>query len=605
MDIYRKYGWIVFNGELRRLTNPKISYKNIDKDIYSYNPEKNIEKYQLYLLLSVLCQNIFNYGHVHLINHANFIEYLEYAKIPPKLIELVKYRLNVTKSIKRNKMLKYMENDIPRDRYNDYYKIIQKTDVFPQMQYIQPIYDQQFMKAFSPGKIPSKIKVVKSPLKLSKNGWYMIFYQGMEEMNDFSMISSFPVLKFLKKNCIMTNCLKIPNNSQDIFLANFIYITNVSKIDNYSPYFYMAKVLGAKTINIHMNGLPINALKKQVDASKNVCISLKYHKTDHKISLMKTVETVESINPPNKLIPIPNRANSCYMDTVLFSLLYQEKMPDIIKQKIFNSSLGPTGSFGQGNQKKCMGLMETLKEYLGKLRKFIFGEITENYCINFRRLIASCDTGKKFSGTKEQDVGEFLIFLFDIFEIKGSVTEYIVYGIFPSGKSVEKTSETIDNSLINFTDSFYLSTVDNIPISKLLNKKTITENISFSSDETGNNYIGKIERINVLKTLGFYVFYIQRAHFDFGGSGQGEIVLENIIIPDKEIVIGKETLYLYSVIFHLGEVGGGHYICCFLYNEKWYIYDDTKSYFTPIGNYEKLIEYSPVKKRGILFFYRG
>ena len=596
MDVYRKYGWIAFNGELRRLTNPKISYKNIDRDIYSYNPEKTREKFQLFLLLNTLCQNMFNYGDIHLVNHANFISYLEYAKIPPKLIELVKYRLSITKSVKRDKMLKYMENDIPKNVYNDYMKLVQKTDILPQMQYIQPVYNEQFMRAFSHKKNPSKIRVVKSQLKLYENGWYMIFHQGMEEMKDFSMISSFPVLKFLKKNCIITNCLKVSGNSNEVFLANFIYIVNVSKIDNYLPYFYMAQVLGAKTINIHMNGLPVNIMKKQVEAAENIGMSLKYYKTEHKINLInrsiihsKKIEASPE-KSVKKLIPIPNKANSCYMDTVLFSLLYREKMPRIIKEKLF---LDPI------NEKVCIGQLGTLREYLGNLRKFIFGKTSENYCINFRRLISSCETGKKFSGTNEQDVGEFLIFLFDIFQVKGSVTEYIIYGIFPSGKSVEKTSETTDNSLINFTDSFYLSTVNDIPISKLLNKKTITEGISFSSDETGNDYIGKIERVNVLKTLGFYVFYIQRAHSGF----EKDTVLENIVIPDEQIIIGKETLRLYSVIFHIGNVSGGHYLCCFLYNEKWYLYDDMKSYFSLIGDYEKLIEYKPIKKRGILFFY--
>jgi ubiquitin C-terminal hydrolase len=582
MDIYRKYGWIVFNGELRRLTDPKISYKNIDADIYSFNPEKIKERFKLYLLLNTLCQNIFNYGDIHLVNHANFISYLEYAKIPPKLIELVKYRLSITKSVKRDKMLKYMENDIPKN----YSGLIKKTNTLPQMQYIQPVYNEQFIKGFTRVKnTPFKIRVVKSPLKLYENGWYMIFYQGMEEMNDFSIISSFPILKFLKKNCIITNCLKISENSS-VFLANFLYIVNVSKIDNYLPYFYMAQILGAKTINIHMNGLPVSIMKKQVEAAENVGISLKYYKTEHKIKpISKKEKTLK------KLVPIPNKANSCYMDTVLFSLLYREKMPRIIREKLFTVSL---------DNDKCIGQLETLREYLVNLRKFIFGKITENYCINFRRLISSCgDSGKRFSSVNEQDVGEFLIFLFDIFQIKGSVTEYIVYGIFPSGKSVEKTSETIDNSLINFTDSFYLSTINDIPISKLLNKKTITEDISFSSDETGNFYIGKIERVNVLKTLGFYVFYIQRAHSGF----EKETVLENIIVPDKEIIIGKETLYLYSIIFHIGEVGGGHYLCCFLHDNQWYLYDDMKSYFSLIGDYEKLIEYKPIKKRGILFFY--
>jgi hypothetical protein len=609
MDIYKQYGWLMFNGKLIRMVNPEISYENIDSDIRSYNTENINENIKLSLLLNTLCQNMFNYGDIHLVNHANFINYLEYAKIPSKLIEIVKYRLGITKSVKRKNLLGYLKKILSSTDYTSYRGLIYKTDILPQMQYIKPVYNEQFrriLKASNLKPVQNNIEVVKSPLKFTPNEWYMVFPKSSGEY-----LHSFPVLTFLKKNCILTNCLKLPKTTRDFektIMVNFLYIVNAN-ID-YTPYFYMAKILGAEIIHVQMNGLSMSEIKRQISASENIGINLKYHKepANIQISPANIEYNVKNAKPVNimknreirELAPIPNKTNSCYMDTVLFSLLYQQNMPKIISYKLFSDNL---------SKNECGGQLENLRDYLKKLRAFIFRETDINYCIDFRKLISACETGKRFSSTSEQDVGEFLTFLFDIFKVKGAVMKTVVYGIRngdPSSEGnnglkgkTEKTSSFIDKSasLINFTDSFYLSTVDNIKVSDLLRKQILTEGVKFSSDTTGHDYMGKIEINQVLKTLGFYVFYIQRAHID--------TVLENTVIPDEQLKIGNETLYLYSVIFHLGILSGGHYLACFLHDNNWYLYDDMKSYFSEIGSYKDLIGKSSIKNRGILFFYKG
>jgi len=76
----------------------------------------------------------------------------------------------------------------------------------------------------------------------------------------------------------------------------------------------------------------------------------------------------------------------------------------------------------------------------------------------------------------------------------------------------------------------------------------------------------------------------------FRNSGTTKINVK--IIPSKTIKLPKNSfdLHLTSIIIHYGNIGGGHYICLYKSNNKWFEYDDLISFPTYIGSLSNIIK---------------
>lgn len=76
----------------------------------------------------------------------------------------------------------------------------------------------------------------------------------------------------------------------------------------------------------------------------------------------------------------------------------------------------------------------------------------------------------------------------------------------------------------------------------------------------------------------------------FRNSGTTKINVK--IIPSKTIKLPKNSfdLHLSSIIIHYGNIGGGHYICLYKSNNKWFEYDDLKNSPTYIGSLSNIIK---------------
>jgi hypothetical protein len=238
---------------------------------------------------------------------------------------------------------------------------------------------------------------------------------------------------------------------------------------------------------------------------------------------------------------------------------------------------------------------KNIQKELCKIANSIRGEGDVRDCSDLRKCLSYCKGSQEFHRGGMQDAGEFLLYLFNIFEVnlmKKSRVTYVTNSLSNPPKNYVKTFEEIQTS----TPLLSINSHDLEPGINVIDfleqtDDALFEKEDFYRDETGQRYRRRIENINVISSP-YIVFNIERLGYDKLGR---EVYLNVPVEFSENIVLGGMFLKLHSVVVH----NNMHYTCYIKYGKSWYYYDDIREPL--IREVGKIPE--DVKKNCTLLFY--
>lgn len=301
-----------------------------------------------------------------------------------------------------------------------------------------------------------------------------------------------------------------------------------------------------------------------------------------------------------------NIGNSCYIDSVLLSLLSVQN--DFVDEYIFgklskrkNTNLVciPRGS--KQSDERDLNNRILVQNELANIRDSIRGKGDIEYCTKLRKLLRNCPNPENFYDNRPKDAGEFVIYLLSMFNTDVATKSNDVYfgnDIRVNYRDMEKL-DTEFNTKSSIVHDIFQDDLMSIPS----NSKT-KNLLSFKDDsvlDPENYYQGVYKRVvrvsNIVDTP-YLIIYAHRLRLE------STSVINKKIIPSRSIQIGDNSLKLSAIVIHQGTAHGGHYTTYLKIKKKWYYYNDLGPSIELIGGYKDLLEANPSPlSKGILYFY--
>ncbi len=297
---------------------------------------------------------------------------------------------------------------------------------------------------------------------------------------------------------------------------------------------------------------------------------------------------------------LANFNNSCYMDSVLFSLL---AIPNsFIDKHILHKKLIPFKS-SQDNIKCPIDVRKQIQQELVNLKKSIMkGERLK--CINFRALLGKCKrkTFEDFSGNSPRDADEFLKYIFDIFEVEEGTNTAITYVTNKLGHVKKENTTIVDKIVTNDASPIFDINYQSI------SKTTTLDKLIKKVDDSGR--LSKEDRYKLSKD-GKVKYFQRRLQYNRPTRHDYFIVnlerqapyqefLNTKVIPEETLSIGNKILRLFAIVIW----DEGHYTSM-LKCKEWHYYNDLVRDIKNIGTYKEMLSYNEniVQTNGTLFFY--
>lgn len=301
--------------------------------------------------------------------------------------------------------------------------------------------------------------------------------------------------------------------------------------------------------------------------------------------------------------------NSCYQDSTLLALfgiannfinknILKKDLSEISDNLRREIKCGDSSSVDLENRQK-------IQKELVNITKSMRREIPKNerteYCSNLRKLIEKCPSAskQKFHGTKPQDAGEFVQYLFSIFEVntlKRSRKTVVSNDLEKDTENVIEVSSTVETG----TPIITITAEQIIPDIGIENYISYTEDALFDENNLykgpdGKLYKRRIETLQVSKT-DFLIFYANRLYYNI--EKHREDRLYTPILPSEKV----GNLSLYAVVVH----ERAHYTCYIKCDGKWFYYNDISEAIRPAGTFNDVLNekrWPNVKTHGVLYFY--
>lgn len=281
--------------------------------------------------------------------------------------------------------------------------------------------------------------------------------------------------------------------------------------------------------------------------------------------------------------------NSCYQDSTLFALL---AVPNkFIRETVLKKDVSEVKKLafcGKTDQEDTETRRDIQKELI-RLKDIMRGKIKGGEtCSNLRKLFSRCKLPQRFDLPDPFDAGEFLQFLFSIFDVEGMKTRRTVEVTNDRGppKNLIKIKDTIQTEAPVFPLTFF--TPGTYDLGKMLGS---IDDAELGPRDlyrlNGNTYSRKIETYTIVSTP-YLVFNVQR-------------FVEGVSVDTPERI---RELYLTAIVVHRQN----HYTAYLKCGDTWVYYNDNPggSEFTikTIGTFESMLRSSPsVRTNGTLFFY--
>jgi hypothetical protein len=277
--------------------------------------------------------------------------------------------------------------------------------------------------------------------------------------------------------------------------------------------------------------------------------------------------------------------NSCYIDSVLVSLLYNPS--DYVIENILERDLSFIENDAQRKQ------LEIIRRQLNNIRQALENQELDS-CVDLRKSI------KKYTQIKkkidefykpiewmetQQDTIEFIDFLLDEFQ----APEEMLTKEYRQTNEGDIVTDREENSKIVYRiPSQYVCSIDEESIENL-----VTISMEEEDFEVGEETYESLEYIKELVESPMIIFHIDR-------NFQGKKCKANII-PSLEI-LGKT---LQSIVVHKGGTKGGHYIAYIRDGNCWHEFNDMmkRKKFRNVGNFDELLQNETILKNSTQFIY--
>lgn len=301
--------------------------------------------------------------------------------------------------------------------------------------------------------------------------------------------------------------------------------------------------------------------------------------------------------------------NSCYQDSTLLALfaIPNDFIDDhILNANVYSISENPIRSIVcnediKEDYKRRLVIQKELQNITNSMR----GKIQGTTCSNLRNLIKKCksSSGQKFYSDTMQDAGEFIQYLFSLFDVEDTIQVrktfvtnnlelYDINDLIPLRLVEEKTSPIILIPSHSIKQYKKTEIVDYL----VQEQDSILDSKNLYKESSGMTYQRRIEKTTIIKAE-YLIFYANRVFWSVDGKKKRTY---NRIIANTEIKIDNKLLYLYAIVVHKDK----HYTCYIKCRNVWFYYDDTKERIKLIGSYQDMKLYKPsIEKEGVLYFY--
>jgi len=209
-----------------------------------------------------------------------------------------------------------------------------------------------------------------------------------------------------------------------------------------------------------------------------------------------------------------------------------------------------------------------------------------------------------FAGYEQQDAHEFLITLIDIIyeelkeefkdsndEILGIKNDKLLNVIFDTNvSSIIYCDEIGEKSKTKFGEkilSLPIPKEKDITLTKCIEKFTEIEKLSGDCkwyNDKDKKYYEAFKRLYIKSYPKYLIIHLKR--FDYNFSSRK---INNSINMDLELNLKDDSYSLRSIVFHMGNVGGGHYVNIVRKNNKYYMCNDSN--ISEINNINKYINH--------------
>jgi ubiquitin C-terminal hydrolase len=262
--------------------------------------------------------------------------------------------------------------------------------------------------------------------------------------------------------------------------------------------------------------------------------------------------------------------------------------------------------------KNRQGIQKALNEITLSIR----GLNNVNTCTNLRSLIKKCPGSQPFHERGTQDAGEFLAYLFNLFQVDVATTSRKTYASndFDYESKWVLTSKNIDeysSPIIDIVSTAILDIESGYNITNFLTQtedSVLEENDIWTPNKNKplETYIRRKEVFKIKKSP-FVVFNLSRTYvtLDKRSKSLREYNTWKLISAPEDLLLNGKNLKLSAIVVH---TGGAHYVANFKCNDQWFWYDDnpssSKHIIKNIGSYNKMLKTSPNPlSHGTLFFY--
>jgi hypothetical protein len=277
--------------------------------------------------------------------------------------------------------------------------------------------------------------------------------------------------------------------------------------------------------------------------------------------------------------------NSCYMDSVLVSLLCS---PNKITQNMLKVKYNKTLVNFTNNA------LENLQNELLNIQYKMYYNNEKYNCKKLKNILRYFNTSQKYYSDQMQDSGEFLYTLFNIFNLNTIKRKRKTY---VWDRNFIKVSDVIEDC----------NPIYNISVFSLIKNESINiidflEEINDEKLDINNAYVlgdkKYYRKIDVykLESAEYIIFNIDRKCIY-----NNRKINKKVTCPEN-IYIGNNVLFLNSVIVHENL----HYTAYIKIGRLWYYYDDNPGQdnciLKKIGFYDDILKYN-IENNGTLFFY--
>ena len=385
---------------------------------------------------------------------------------------------------------------------------------------------------------------------------------------------------------------------------------NIIEMQYLSAIFFLLICTSMKTSKIFSKQVLKNEYLKHWMSTQSFLVS--YIQVDKPIKMETECKNIKGLN---------YTGNSCYMDSTLICTFIIPN--EVITNNILKKDMNMLKTINRRLWSKCgnninidiknrQGIQKALNEITLSIR----GLNNVNNCTNLRSLIKKCPGSQPFHERGTQDAGEFLAYLFNLFQVDVATTSRKTYASndFDYESKWVLTSKNIDEYSSPIIDIVSTTILDIESGYNITNFLTQTEDSVLEDDDiwTPNKnkpletYIRRKEVFKIKKSP-FIVFNLSRTYVTRNKRSKSlkEYNTWKLISAPEDLLLNGKNLKLSAIVVH---TGGAHYVANFKCNDQWFWYDDnpssSKHIIKNIGSYNNMLKTSPNPlSHGTLFFY--